>query len=143
MKLKNWLQKLLSPKVEEQEKNNTQLLLETIEQYNETISLLNDCIKNQQQTINSPQQKEVIVENPVNKELEERILELLNEINDLKQENSLYKEKYNNVSNTIEVESLKMKYFQLLDFCFKNIDPFTNVDVLEAKHYWTNIVNKN
>ena len=68
---------------------------------------------------------------------------MLNEINDLKQENSLYKEKYNNVSNTLEVESLKMKYFQLLDFCFKNIDPFTNVDVLEAKHYWTNIVNKN
>ena len=104
------LKRLVKNLIKEQEKNNTQLLLETIEQYNETISLLNDCIKNQQQTINSPQQKEVIVENPVNKELEDIQRELSSNISHIYRDiadrsDQTYREienRYDNLLRTID-----------------------------------------
>ena len=77
---------------------------------------------------------EVEVENPLNKKLETELILVKSERDKLKKEIE--------ESNVLDIKDIRMRYQQLYDFAFTNLDPFTKVDVLEAQHYWKNIINK-
>ena len=77
--------------------------------------------------------------------LESELEKSKDEVSKLKNNLNQYQEeinKYKTLGNLSKLEDIYLKYNQLLDFAFTNIDPFTQVDVIEAKHYWENALKK-
>lgn len=83
----------------------------------------------------------VNVENPINEDLKSQVEALQLQLTTIKQERDWLLEKLND-DQFIANEELKERYIQLLDFAFRNIDPFTTIDVLQARHYYENIIKK-
>lgn len=110
----------------------------------QAINNLSDIIS--KQSFSQPATLEKIeyvnVENPINNDLLEENNLLKIQLESVKQERDYLFDKVENNSNFIQNEELKDRYIQLLDFAFRNIDPFTNIDVLQARGYYENIIKK-
>ena len=74
--------------------------------------------------------------------LNNKVQALESEITSVKKDLNYFKSKVEQDESLASDEELRERYNQLLDFAFKNIDPFTNIDVLEARFYYENIIKK-
>lgn len=111
----------------------------------QAINNLSDAIINQPAiTHTSPSIETEYVEviNPINNELIEENNLLKIKLESVKQERDYLFDKIENSNKFIQNEELKERYIQLLDFAFRNIDPFTNIDILQAQGYYENIIKK-
>jgi hypothetical protein len=111
----------------------------------QAINNLSDAIINQPTiTHTSPSIETEYVEviNPINNELIEENNLLKIKLESVKQERDYLFDKIENSNKFIQNEELKERYIQLLDFAFRNIDPFTNIDILQAQGYYENIIKK-
>ena len=110
----------------------------------QAINNLSDIIS--KQSFSQPTTLEKIeyinIENPINNELIEENNLLKIKLESVKQERDYLFDKVENNSNFIQNEELRDRYIQLLDFAFRNIDPFTNIDILQARSYYENIIKK-
>lgn len=110
----------------------------------QAINNLSDIIS--KQSFSQPETLEKIeyvnVENPINNDLLEENNLLKIKLESVKQERDYLFNKIENNNEFIQNEELKDRYIQLLDFAFRNIDPFTNIDVLQARGYYENIIKK-
>jgi len=66
---------------------------------------------------------------------QERIVELLKQIQELES-------KLNGIDQLQDINVLKERYYQLVDFAFRNMDPFAKFDHAEARFYWENVIKK-
>jgi hypothetical protein len=111
----------------------------------QAINNLSDAIINQPVITHTPPSIEteyVEVINPINNELIEENNLLKIKLESVKQERDYLFDKIENSNKFIQNEELKERYIQLLDFAFRNIDPFTNIDILQAQGYYENIIKK-
>jgi hypothetical protein len=111
----------------------------------QAINNLSDAIINQPKITHTPPNIEteyVEIINPINNELVEENNLLKIKLESVKQERDYLFNKIEDNNKFIQHEELKERYIQLLDFTFRNIDPFTNIDILQAQGYYENIIKK-
>jgi hypothetical protein len=110
----------------------------------QAINNLSEVISKQHVDIQTPsvEVEYVNVENPINDKLVEENNLLKVKLESVKQERDYLFDKINNNEKFISDEDLRNRYIQLLDFAFRNIDPFTNIDIIQAKGYYENIIKK-
>jgi len=110
----------------------------------QAINNLSEVISKQHVDIQTPsvEVEYVNVENPINDKLVEENNLLKVKLESVKQERDYLFDKINNNKKFISDEDLRNRYIQLLDFAFRNIDPFTNIDIIQAKGYYENIIKK-
>jgi hypothetical protein len=110
----------------------------------QAINNLSKVISKQHVDIQTPsvEVEYVNVENPINDKLVEENNLLKVKLESVKQERDYLFDKINNNEKFISDEDLRNRYIQLLDFAFRNIDPFTNIDIIQAKGYYENIIKK-
>jgi hypothetical protein len=119
------------------EENQIQPLIQAINNLSEVISKQHVDIQTPSVEI-----EYVNVENPINDKLVEENNLLKVKLESVKQERDYLFDKINNNKKFISDEDLRNRYIQLLDFAFRNIDPFTNIDIIQAKGYYENIIKK-
>jgi hypothetical protein len=124
-------------KTQNVEENQIQPLIQAINNLSEVIS-------KQYVDIQTPsvEVEYVNVENPINDKLVEENNLLKVKLESVKQERDYLFNKINDNEKFISDEDLRNRYIQLLDFAFRNIDPFTNIDIIQAKGYYENIIKK-
>ena len=119
------------------EENQIAPLIQAINNLSEVIS---------KQPVNVPvslvETEYIEVINPINNELIEENNLLKIKLESVKQERDYLSDKIKDNNKFIQNEELKERYIQLLDFAFRNIDPFTNIDILQAQGYYENIIKK-
>jgi hypothetical protein len=110
----------------------------------QAINNLSEVISKQPVNIQAPsvETEYVTVENPINDKLVEENNLLKTQLESVKQERDYLFDKIENNNEFIQNEELRDRYIQLLDFAFRNIDPFTNIDILQARGYYENIIKK-
>lgn len=110
----------------------------------QAINNLSEVISKQPVNVQAPsvETEYVTVENPINDKLVEENNLLKTQLESAKQERDYLFDKIENNNKFIQNEELKDRYIQLLDFAFRNIDPFTNIDILQARGYYENIIKK-
>jgi hypothetical protein len=110
----------------------------------QAINNLSEVISKQPVNVQAPsvETEYVTVENPINDKLVEENNLLKIQLESAKQERDYLFDKIENNNEFIQNEELKDRYIQLLDFAFRNIDPFTNIDILQARGYYENIIKK-
>ena len=117
-----------------EEENHLKPLIVAIDNLSNIISSQTGSIKIEKEYIN--------IENPIDEDLKSEIKILQIQLDTVKKERDHYYDKINNNEQFISDEELKNRYIQLLDFAFRNIDPFTNIDILQARHYYESIIKK-
>lgn len=117
-----------------EEENQIRPLIAAIDNLSNVISSQSESTKIEKEYIT--------IENPLDEDLKSEIKSLQLQLDIVKKERDYYYDKINNNEQFISDEELKNRYIQLLDFAFKNIDPFTNIDILQARHYYENIIKK-
>jgi hypothetical protein len=117
-----------------EEENHLKPLIVAIDNLSNIISSQTGSIKIEKEYIN--------IENPIDEDLKSEIKLLQIQLDTVKKERDHYYDKINNNEQFISDEELKNRYIQLLDFAFRNIDPFTNIDILQARHYYESIIKK-
>lgn len=117
-----------------EEENHLKPLIVAIDNLSNIISSQTGSIKIEKEYIN--------IENPIDEDLKSEIKLLQIQLDTVKKERDHYYDKINNNEQFISDEALKDRYIQLLDFAFRNIDPFTNIDILQARHYYESIIKK-
>jgi hypothetical protein len=124
-------------KTQNVEENQIQPLIQAINNLSEVIS-------KQYVDIQTPsvEVEYVNIENPINDKLVEENNLLKVKLESVKQERDYLFNKINDNEKFISDEDLRNRYIQLLDFAFRNIDPFTNIDIIQAKGYYENIIKK-
>jgi hypothetical protein len=124
-------------KTQNVEENQIQPLIQAINNLSEVIS-------KQYVDIQTPsvEVEYINIENPINDKLVEENNLLKVKLESVKQERDYLFDKINNNKKFISDEDLRNRYIQLLDFAFRNIDPFTNIDIIQAKGYYENIIKK-
>jgi hypothetical protein len=122
------------------EKNQLKMLIQAIDGLSNVI--LNHSLNTQYTPDIESKTEYVNVINPINEELQSQVELLQIQLDSIKQERDCLLEKINNNEQFISDEALRNRYIQLLDFTFKNIDPFTNIDIIQAKSYYENIIKK-
>jgi hypothetical protein len=110
----------------------------------QAINNLSEVISQQPVNVQAPsvETEYVTVENPINDKLVEENNLLKIQLESVKHERDYLFDKIENNNKFIQNEELKDRYIQLLDFAFRNIDPFTNIDILQARGYYENIIKK-
>jgi hypothetical protein len=110
----------------------------------QAINNLSEVISKQPVNVQAPsvETEYVTVENPINDKLVEENNLLKTQLESVKQERDYLFDKIENNNEFIQNEELRDRYIQLLDFAFRNIDPFTNIDILQARGYYENIIKK-
>jgi hypothetical protein len=110
----------------------------------QAINNLSEVISKQPVNVQAPsvETEYVTVENPINDKLVEENNLLKIQLESVKHERDYLFDKIENNNKFIQNEELKDRYIQLLDFAFRNIDPFTNIDILQARGYYENIIKK-
>jgi hypothetical protein len=110
----------------------------------QAINNLSEVISKQPVNVQAPsvETEYVTVENPINDKLVEENNLLKTQLESAKQERDYLFDKIENNNEFIQNEELRDRYIQLLDFAFRNIDPFTNIDILQARGYYENIIKK-
>ena len=110
----------------------------------QAINNLSEVISKQPVNVQAPsvETEYVTVENPINDKLVEENNLLKTQLESVKQERDYLFDKIENSNEFIQNEELRDRYIQLLDFAFRNIDPFTNIDILQARGYYENIIKK-
>jgi hypothetical protein len=110
----------------------------------QAINNLSEVISQQPVNVQAPsvETEYVTVENPINDKLVEENNLLKTQLESAKQERDYLFDKIENNNEFIQNEELRDRYIQLLDFAFRNIDPFTNIDILQARGYYENIIKK-
>jgi hypothetical protein len=63
-------------------------------------------------------------------------------INELEKSIVELESKLNGISNLHDTQLLQERYYQLIDFAFRNMDPFAKFDHAEARFYWENALKK-
>lgn len=117
-----------------EEENHLKPLIVAIDNLSNIISSQTGSTKIEKEYIN--------IENPIDEDLKSEIKILQIQLDTVKKERDHYYDKINNNEQFISDEELKNRYIQLLDFAFRNIDPFTNIDILQARHYYESIIKK-
>lgn len=117
-----------------EEENHLKPLIVAIDNLSNIISSQTGSIKIEKEYIN--------IENPIDEDLKSEIKLLQIQLDTVKKERDHYYDKINNNEQFISDEELRNRYIQLLDFAFRNIDPFTNIDILQARHYYESIIKK-
>ena len=117
-----------------EEENHLKPLIVAIDNLSNIISSQTGSTKIEKEYIN--------IENPIDEDLKSEIKILQLQLDTVKKEQDHYYDKINNNEQFISDEELKNRYIQLLDFAFRNIDPFTNIDILQARHYYESIIKK-
>lgn len=117
-----------------EEENHLKPLIVAIDNLSNIISSQTGSTKIEKEYIN--------IENPIDEDLKSEIKLLQIQLDTVKKERDHYYDKINNNEQFISDEELKNRYIQLLDFAFRNIDPFTNIDILQARHYYESIIKK-
>ena len=117
-----------------EEENHLKPLIVAIDNLSNIISSQTGSTKIEKEYIN--------IENPIDEDLKSEIKLLQIQLDTVKKERDHYYDKINNNEQFISDEALKDRYIQLLDFAFRNIDPFTNIDILQARHYYESIIKK-
>ena len=117
-----------------EEENHLKPLIVAIDNLSNIISSQTGSTKIEKEYIN--------IENPIDEDLKSEIKILQLQLDTVKKERDHYYDKINNNEQFISDEELKNRYIQLLDFAFRNIDPFTNIDILQARHYYESIIKK-
>jgi len=117
-----------------EEENHLKPLIVAIDNLSNTISSQTGSTKIEKEYIN--------IENPIDEDLKSEIKILQLQLDTVKKERDHYYDKINNNEQFISDEELRNRYIQLLDFAFRNIDPFTNIDILQARHYYESIIKK-
>lgn len=110
----------------------------------QAINNLSEVISKQPTNVQTPsvEVEYVNVENPINDKLVEENNLLKIKLESVKQERDYLFDKINDNEQFVSDEDLRNRYVQLLDFAFRNIDPFTNIDIIQAKGYYENIIKK-
>jgi hypothetical protein len=110
----------------------------------QAINNLSEVISKQPVNVQAPsvETEYVTVENPINDKLVEENNLLKIQLESVKHERDYLFDKIENNNEFIQNEELRDRYIQLLDFAFRNIDPFTNIDILQARGYYENIIKK-
>ena len=96
--------------------------------------------ENKQQIVE--EKNEPIIQTVIDENLINENISLKQELESVKSERDLLLNRINNNNSFASDEELRERYNQLLNFAFKNIDPFTNIDILEARYYYENIIKK-
>ena len=117
-----------------EEENHLKPLIVAIDNLSNIISSQTGSTKIEKEYIN--------IENPIDEDLKSEIKILQIQLDTVKKERDHYYDKINNNEQFISDEELRNRYIQLLDFAFRNIDPFTNIDILQARHYYESIIKK-
>ncbi len=117
-----------------EEENHLKPLIVAIDNLSNIISSQTGSTKIEKEYIN--------IENPIDEDLKSEIKLLQIQLDTVKKERDHYYDKINNNEQFISDEELRNRYIQLLDFAFRNIDPFTNIDILQARHYYESIIKK-
>lgn len=117
-----------------EEENHLKPLIVAIDNLSNIISSQTGSTKIEKEYIN--------IENPIDEDLKSEIKLLQIQLDTVKKERDYYYDKINNNEQFISDEELRNRYIQLLDFAFRNIDPFTNIDILQARHYYESIIKK-
>jgi hypothetical protein len=117
-----------SQKEEENVLPNDIMLLEVINALKETVQIQNETIESLSK--NSVTQT---IENPTNKELEQKI-------HFLQKQNKELQERLANDTVHEELRKTKESYRSLFDFCFSNLSPHTPFDPAQARNFWENLV---
>ena len=117
-----------------EEENHLKPLIVAIDNLSNIISSQTGSTKIEKEYIN--------IENPIDEDLKSEIKLLQLQLDTVKKERDHYYDKINNNEQFISDEELRNRYIQLLDFAFRNIDPFTNIDILQARHYYESIIKK-
>jgi hypothetical protein len=117
-----------------EEENHLKPLIVAIDNLSNIISSQTGSTKIEKEYIN--------IENPIDEDLKSEIKILQIQLDTVKKERDHYHDKINNNEQFISDEELRNRYIQLLDFAFRNIDPFTNIDILQARHYYESIIKK-
>jgi hypothetical protein len=126
--------KRLFQKSQIEEENHLKPLIVAIDNLSNIISSQTGSTKIEKEYIN--------IENPIDEDLKSEIKLLQIQLDTVKKERDHYYDKINNNEQFISDEELRNRYIQLLDFAFRNIDPFTNIDILQARHYYESIIKK-
>jgi hypothetical protein len=126
------------------EENQLKQLTQAIDKLSDTL-LSNNFIKveikeNKQQIVE--EKNEPIIQTVIDENLINENISLKQELESVKSERDLLLNRINNNNSFASDEELIERYNQLLNFAFKNIDPFTNIDILEARYYYENIIKK-
>ena len=139
------LKKILNWKNRWEEKYDN-LVKTTFESMGETIQQLTVTVGKQSEIILNIDDKEsnteTVIETKNDPALEKELKELKIQLKHLKEEKESMLKRLNNNDELWDKEGLVERYNQLLEFAFKNIDPFTNVDIIEAQQYYREAIKK-